>query len=106
MTQRLDLTAVIATYNRGHLLGGVLAALAGQQTPPSLRWEVIVVDKNSRDHTPRVVADMTARMPDAHSIRARDETGMSHAECVSPVVLSWGSSTMTCCPGPTGPPAS
>jgi hypothetical protein len=45
MTQRLDLTAVIATYNRGHLLGGVLAALAGQQTPPSLRWEVIVVDE-------------------------------------------------------------
>jgi glycosyltransferase involved in cell wall biosynthesis len=54
---------VIATYNRGHLLGDVLAALAGQETPPWLRCEVIIVDTNSRDHTPRVVADMTARMP-------------------------------------------
>ena len=63
MTQRLDLSVVITTYNRAHLLGDALAALAGQETPPWFRWELIVVDNNSRDDTPRVIAGMTSRMP-------------------------------------------
>jgi GT2 family glycosyltransferase len=79
MTQRLDLSVVIATYNRAHLLGDALAALAGQQTPPGLRWEVIVVDNNSRDDTPRVVAGMTGRMPMPTRYVLETKQGMSHA---------------------------
>jgi GT2 family glycosyltransferase len=51
-----DLSVVVATYNRAHLLQGTLEALASQQIPDSLRWELIVVDNNSHDATAEVVA--------------------------------------------------
>jgi glycosyltransferase involved in cell wall biosynthesis len=51
----LQVSVVIGTYNRAHLLEGTLQALASQEVPDSLKWEIVVVDNNSRDATARVV---------------------------------------------------
>jgi glycosyltransferase involved in cell wall biosynthesis len=52
----IHVSVVIATYNRDRLLEGTLNALAAQEVPGSLPWEVIVVDNNSSDTTAQVVA--------------------------------------------------
>ncbi len=51
----VQVSVVIATYNRAHLLKGTLEALASQAVPGSLKWEMVVVDNNSRDSTAQVV---------------------------------------------------
>jgi glycosyltransferase involved in cell wall biosynthesis len=55
----IEVSVVIATYNRAELLGGTLRALASQQSPESLGWEILVVDNNSRDATAQVVAEFS-----------------------------------------------
>ena len=51
----MDCTVVIATHNRAHLLTDTLRCLCAQQVPPTLRWEIVVVDNNSRDDTEETV---------------------------------------------------
>jgi len=51
----VDCSVVIATYNRAHLLVETLRALDAQQVPPTLQWEVIVIDNNSSDRTKETV---------------------------------------------------
>lgn len=51
----LDLSVIVCTYNRCHLLEGNLEALACQVTPPELNWEVVVIDNNCTDNTAGVV---------------------------------------------------
>jgi glucosyl-dolichyl phosphate glucuronosyltransferase len=53
----VDCSVVIATHNRARLLADTLHSLEAQQVPGGLRWEVIVVDNNSRDETREVVRD-------------------------------------------------
>jgi glycosyltransferase involved in cell wall biosynthesis len=52
---------IIATYNRADDLRETLASLAGLSTEEA--WELIVVDNNSTDATPLVVAAAAARFP-------------------------------------------
>jgi glycosyltransferase involved in cell wall biosynthesis len=59
----MDVSVLIATYNHADILHGALDALARQETSQGLAWEVVVVDNNSRDHTRRVIEEMTARIP-------------------------------------------
>ena len=42
---------------------GTLSALIAQRFPPSLQWEIIVVDNTSRDTTPKVVAASSKMTP-------------------------------------------
>jgi glycosyltransferase involved in cell wall biosynthesis len=51
----VDCSVVIATYNRAGLLADTLRALEAQQVPATVRWEIVVVDNNSRDATRDVV---------------------------------------------------
>lgn len=51
----MDVSVVIATYNRAEPLGRALAALQAQRPAPGLSWEVVVVDNNSSDRTKDVV---------------------------------------------------
>ena len=53
---KIEISAVIATYKRPHLLEGTLAALAVQKVTDALGWEVVVVDNNSQDGTGAMVA--------------------------------------------------
>lgn len=57
-----DLSIVLCTCNRVSLLDGALHAILAQQTPRA-RYEVIVVDNNSHDATPDVVAAAIRRAP-------------------------------------------
>ncbi len=56
-------TVIVCTYNRAELLVDTLAALRRQTVPGDLRWEVVVVDNNSRDKTREVVARAAAEWP-------------------------------------------
>jgi GT2 family glycosyltransferase len=51
----LDVTVLIATYNRAALLDETLARIARMQVSPSLRWDAVVIDNNSADGTRSVV---------------------------------------------------
>src|SRR5262249_39831024 len=55
----IQVSVVIGTFNRADLLGGTLRALVAQEGVESLRWEIVVVDNNSRDATPQVVAEVS-----------------------------------------------
>ena len=61
----IQVSVIIATFNRAGLLPGILGALASQEAPPSLGWEIVVVDNNSSDSTPDVVTSFsrTATIP-------------------------------------------
>ena len=51
----MDCSVIITTFNRARLLADTLRALAAQVVPQTLRWEVVVVDNNSRDTTRETV---------------------------------------------------
>lgn len=57
----LDATVLICTYNRADRLAETLEGLSRTET--TLRWNVIVVDNNSTDHTRQVVVSRAERYP-------------------------------------------
>lgn len=58
----MTLTLAICTYNRAGHLRKALASLAAC-SPPADTWELVVVDNNSTDATPDVVAEFSGRLP-------------------------------------------
>ncbi len=60
-TAPLDCTVLICTYNRATLLGETLDSLA--RTATSRRWDVLVVDNNSRDETRATVERRVGGFP-------------------------------------------
>jgi glucosyl-dolichyl phosphate glucuronosyltransferase len=73
----MQFSVVISTYNRAAELEQTLASLARINHPGS--WEVIVVDNNSRDATPRVVAAAAAKFPTALRYMLEPRAGRSSA---------------------------
>ncbi len=75
----MQVSVVIGTYNRAHLLEGALEALASQEVPDSLKWEIVVVDNNSSDTTAQVVTafSKTAAIPVRYVLEPQQ--GLSHA---------------------------
>lgn len=69
----------MATYNRAPRLRGLLEALASQEVPDSVTWEIVVVDNNSRDATARDVAAFAEKtaVPVRYVFEPRQ--GLSHA---------------------------
>jgi glycosyltransferase involved in cell wall biosynthesis len=63
----VDCSVVVTTYNRANLLADTLRSLAAQQVSPDLRWEVIVVDNNSRDDT----REVARRFSHTHGLTVR-----------------------------------
>ncbi len=59
----IQVSVVIGTYDRAHLLEGALQALAAQEVPDSLKWEIVVVDNNSADATAQTVAAFSKTTP-------------------------------------------
>jgi len=51
----MDLSVVIATYNRSGSLAATLRSLAGSRVTAGSLWEIIIVDNNSTDQTRAVV---------------------------------------------------
>ncbi|HTQ32176.1 MAG TPA: glycosyltransferase [Opitutaceae bacterium] len=73
----LRLTVAICTYNRAELLRQTLAGVARQNFPHD-RFEVLVIDNNSQDHTRDVVASFAGTSPaPRHLVETRQ--GLDHA---------------------------
>ena len=77
-TSHLDASIIICTYNRAESLRDTLSALRELQVEPERRWELIVVDNNSKDHTRHVVEEIQLNWP---QLRYEFEgiQGLSHA---------------------------
>lgn len=56
----MDVTVIICTFNRAASLKMTLASLQQLQVPPSLRWELLLVDNNSSDTTRDVIDQFAA----------------------------------------------
>lgn len=77
MTTTPLFSVVICTFDRATLLAGVLGDLARQRFDPC-RFEVLVVDNNSTDNTPGVVASAAHECPNVHYLR-EPRQGLAHA---------------------------
>jgi glycosyltransferase involved in cell wall biosynthesis len=66
-----ELEVVICTYNNAAMLDGVLSALACQRQVERERWTCLIVDNNSTDDTPNVIARhvLSGAIPDLRSAR-------------------------------------
>jgi GT2 family glycosyltransferase len=73
----MNISIVIATYNRGSLLSECLRHLADQPFEPD--DDVVVVDNGSTDDTPRVIEAMRQRFPVRLRHLTESRPGKSHA---------------------------
>ncbi|HEX3741130.1 MAG TPA: glycosyltransferase [Terriglobales bacterium] len=73
----MQFSVVIPTYNRAAELKQTLASLAQIDRPGS--WEVLVVDNNSTDTTPQVVAESRVKFPTALRYLFEPQVGRSAA---------------------------
>ena len=74
----MDVSIIVCTYNRADSLRDTLRALNQQKAAPTRRWEVIVVDNNSKDHTRKVVDEAQREWPLLRYEFERAQ-GLSHA---------------------------
>ncbi|MEM1254828.1 MAG: hormogonium polysaccharide biosynthesis glycosyltransferase HpsE [Cyanobacteria bacterium P01_H01_bin.21] len=65
----LDITVAIPTYNGAERIPQVLDRLRQQEGIDNLRWEVIVCDNNSYDHTLDVVVEYQKNWPKEYPLR-------------------------------------
>jgi glycosyltransferase involved in cell wall biosynthesis len=79
MSTAPDAVVLIATYNRADRLAETLEVLALSDVPRGLRWEVIVIDNNSTDHTRDVVVSRQSAYPVPLHYRAELRQGRSAA---------------------------
>ena len=68
---------VICTFNRCESLRRTLQSFLKLEIPPGLHWEVLIVDNNSTDATPKVSAEFTGQLPLRYIFEPRQ--GKSHA---------------------------
>ena len=73
-----DVSVVISTYNRADSLRDTLQSLVGQNAN-GCRYEVIVVDNHSKDHTKKTVQDFAAKSPWPICYVYEPQQGVSYA---------------------------
>ena len=73
----MDVSVIVCTRNRASSLKRTLQSLADLSVPAGLCWEMIVVDNNSTDDTPDVIAGFSGVLPLVAAFEARD--GLSNA---------------------------
>ena len=79
MVEAPKISVLVCTYNRCQNLGGAIESIAAQSLPPSLQWEIVVVDNNSSDQTRQVVEDFGRRCPGHFRYLFEPRQGKSHA---------------------------
>ena len=75
----MKVTVVLCTYNRCESLATALDSVSVSQVPPSIPWEVLVIDNNSRDRTRDVVEDFARRYPGRFRYLFESQQGKSFA---------------------------
>ena len=79
MEEGLDITVIICTYSRCESLAKALDSVASSILPESVKWEVLVVDNNSKDRTLEVIEDYCRRFPGRFRYLFEGRQGKSHA---------------------------
>lgn len=75
----MDVTVIVCTYNRADSLRRTLEALAAQQVPAGVDWELVVVDNNSRDDTRATVERFALEAPLSVTYVFEAKQGVSYA---------------------------
>jgi len=75
----MNVSLVICTYNRCAMLLKTLESVAASELPPSVDWEVLVVDNNSADQTRPAVEEFAARHPGRFRYVFESKQGLSNA---------------------------
>jgi len=75
----IDISVILCTYNRCQSLAKSLESLAASEVPSSLTWEVLVIDNNSNDDTPKVVEQIRTRYPGRFQYYFEPSQGKSFA---------------------------
>ena len=75
----MDITVILCTYNRCDSLATALDSVAVSRLPPSVSWEVLVVDNNSTDRTHEVVERFASQHPGRFRYAFEPHPGKSHA---------------------------
>lgn len=65
----LDFTVAIRVFNAADRLPALLDRLRSQQQTDAIRWEVLIVDNNSTDHTVEIVQQYQAEWPQICELR-------------------------------------
>lgn len=79
MNRHVDITVVLCTYNRCNSLAAALESVAVSRLPPSVSWEVFVVDNNSTDQTREVIEGFAFRNPGRFRYSFEPRPGKSNA---------------------------
>ena len=75
----MRITVVLCTYNRCQTLRRALDSAAGLTVPESVDWEILVIDNNSSDGTPKIVEEFCGRYPGRFRYLFVPQPGKSHA---------------------------
>lgn len=75
----MNVSLIICTYNRCESLLQTLESVAASRMPPSIQWEVVVVDNNSGDQTRAAVEDFCAHHPGRFRYVFEVKQGLSNA---------------------------
>lgn len=59
----MDLSIIISTWNNSKRLAIALEAISQCKIPEGLRWELVVVNNNSKDDTAKVIENFARRVP-------------------------------------------
>lgn len=75
----MTITVILCTYNRCQLLSKALDSIAASSLPGSVKWEVLVVDNNSKDRTRDVVEEFCRKYPGRFRYLFEPQQGKSYA---------------------------
>jgi glucosyl-dolichyl phosphate glucuronosyltransferase len=75
----MHITVILCTYNRAHSLLEALRSVAASSLPPSVAWEVLIVDNNSRDNTREIAQEFCRQCPDRFRYIFEPQQGKSFA---------------------------
>lgn len=77
--QPIAISVILCTYNRCESLARALRSVAASQLPESVRWEVLVVDNNSKDQTRAVAEEFCRNHPGCFRYVYEPQQGKSRA---------------------------
>jgi glycosyltransferase involved in cell wall biosynthesis len=75
----MDLSIAICSYNAQRRLKRVFEALARQDAPPSIQWEILLVDNASTDHTAATARDLARSFSLPLRVLHETEAGLTNA---------------------------
>ena len=75
----MEFSVILCTYNRSNGLIRTLKSLQSQDLPKNFSWEIVVVDNNSTDDTPKKVREFAENSELVVRYVKEEKQGLSHA---------------------------